>query len=170
MKVKKKKMQFLVLVSSTSKTAYAAELCSHDSENPRRLQHGTRAVDIERREASGDGPSECAGAVLISSGPVGAVGIGDVAQSDDGADEGTDEEEVDKGDEACRVFGTAVEEQRPDGPRDRQCRYYEEYQDIGRSAQELAVVPVHEPSLVQSQCRTERSDSVVLLPTCPWSG
>lgn len=88
----------------------------------------------------------------VSAGPIGAVGVGHAAQFVDGADEGTDEEEVDKGDKVCRVFGAAVEEQCAYGPSDGECGHYEEHEDVGGSALELTVEEVDEPCLGRVSC------------------
>lgn len=85
--------------------------------------------------------------MLVAAGPVGAVGIGNEAQDVDGADEGTDEEQINEGDEAGRVLGAAVEEEGADSPCKTQDRYNEEHQNRCRRAEVLAVVNVDEPGL-----------------------
>lgn len=169
-------MQFLKhsnqLLSPKMNFKIKIRIYSHDAKHPRGFQHGARFVDVQRGPRSADGPAEPAGVVVLAASPVGAVGVGHGAQHVDGTDEGADEEEIDKGDEAGRVFGAAVEEQRADGPGDRQRGYYEQDQDLGGSAVSLAVVDVDEPGLlsvsfVRCMCRLRLGDC---LPACPWSG
>ena len=84
----------------------------HDAERKARLEHGALLVDVKIEPVPRHSDDAEIGAVGAVGAPVGAVGLCDAAQTPDGADEGADEEQVDKGDEFGRVFGARVEEQR----------------------------------------------------------
>jgi len=83
----------------------------HDSKRPRGLEHGALAVGVDAESSTTDGEKTQVGAVRTTSTPVGAVSIGNAAQSVDGSDEGAHEEKVDKGNEFGRVLCARVEEE-----------------------------------------------------------
>lgn len=103
----KKKMQFLVIVSFSIIPTIWRNL--HDAKCKRRLKHRALPVDIEAVTISRNGKEAEVLAVLAVGREAGAVRICDSAQAVDTADEGANEEQIDKGDEFGRVARARVQ-------------------------------------------------------------
>jgi len=106
----------------------------HDPERPRRLQHRAVLVDVYRPRQIAVDAEVAKGAqadVDGRGGEIGAVRIADAAQLVVGGDEGTDEAEVDEGDEEGGAAGGAEAEEGRDRPGAGEDGDDEEDEDVG---------------------------------------
>lgn len=117
-----------------------------DAERESGLEHDAGLVRVPADARSGDGdvadgarPGGCAVR------PVGAVGVGDAAEVVDTGDEGADEAEVDKGEEAGVGGGAVVGEDGEEGPGEGEDGDDEEDEDGGGGEGVGRVVPIDEP-------------------------
>jgi hypothetical protein len=105
----------------------------HDSHRKARLQHRTGLVQIIRQgipRLCAVKPERTQGDVFAIAVPVFAVGICDEAQFVDTGDEGTEEEEVNEGDEDRRALCGGVAYHRVEAPEDSNHADYEENKDV----------------------------------------
>jgi hypothetical protein len=117
----------------------------HDAKSKASLEHSAWSVYIKAIGIARDAEDTQVGVVGTSATPVRAVLISDAAECVYGANEGSHEEQVDKRDEASRMFGASVEEQCPECPSYTEDRDYEEDEDGCGCARKGAVVDVDEP-------------------------
>jgi len=102
----------------------------HDAERPAGLQHRASLVDRKAIAAIGHGAENAkAGCVGVVCCDRGALVAADASESVDGANEGTNEEEVNDGDKEAVGFGTVVGEEGCDGPDGTEDRDDEEHED-----------------------------------------